>query len=375
MDWLTPPYNLKREDSKDARFYWMKLKSGRIKKFIGITSLGSLCIPDSRELVTWQILKDPDGRLLELSAKHGELEHIIIDKLDRGEEWKPLLKDYKYERNILGASISWLKFCKDYKVEIIASELMLKWKRGRKRFACTLDKVAWITIEKKQKKVIEDGIYQRGANRGKPKFKEITEIITERKLVIIDLKSNFFEKDSKSFYESHLFQLWGQRLAFMQTFPDMPIPGIYNWSPTNWRARTNGNLENTYTFYEWKKDYHKQFELHLRKAWLERWFEPEGKIEVFMDFNKSTSLEDAYKVFSYDEYINYKEAEGHKKMELENLNKLDLNSLMLMVDKEEIDNFLKKFNLDSEMTTELIEDEKTKLRDFLIDIILKHAPA
>lgn len=338
---LETNYILKREDNREARFYWMRYGKYKnlIKKYIGITSLSSKCIPADENLIKWQILKDPDGRLLELSAEHGTLEHLVIDHYDRGEGWRKLIpNDYKHERMVLGSLIAWKKFCEDYRVEIIASELMLKWESGRKRFACTLDKVAWIYLKRKVKKQIEDGVYQRGEKKGEIKYKEITEIVEDKVLAIIDLKSNFFEKDTKSFYESHLFQLWGQRLAFQQSFPDMPLPRIFNWSPNNWRTRTNGNMENLYTLYEWNQDYRIDFNDYMKKAYRKGWLIPNGKIEVFTDFTKDTPIEEAYKVMSYDEYINFKEEEERKKAEQENL---ELTK-GLEVKSEAVDKFIRK---------------------------------
>src|SRR5690606_35178217 len=126
------------------------------------TSLADKCVPPSKQLLQFQIQKDPDGRLVELAAEHGSLEHKVIDLYDRGLPWKWLIAGHRDERKIMGALIAWKKFCEDYHVEVIASELMLKFVKGRKVFACTLDKVAWITVNVKSKQTVEDGTYQRG---------------------------------------------------------------------------------------------------------------------------------------------------------------------------------------------------------------------
>lgn len=319
---LEPIYNLRRADHKNARFYWLRDEDG-IHKYIGITSLAAKVLPDAEELIRWKLQKDPDGRLLEVSSEFGTLMHLCIDALDNGMDWQILIpENYPYERMIKASVLSWKKFCDDYKVEVLASELMLKYvdeKNPEIKFACTKDKVVYLTHEVKTSGLVEDGIYKTGKKKGMKKLKKTSGTKEVQELAIIDLKSNFFEKDTKTFYEGHEFQLHGQRLAFMQSFPKAGTPTIYNWSPSNFRTRSTGNLDNLYTFFQHKNDYSWKFNWLMELAVKERYMYPQGKIEVFTNFTKDTPIHDCYKALSYDEYVVYQEQEELKNIDLPEL--------------------------------------------------------
>jgi len=332
---LQAPYTLRREDNKAARFYWLKEAEKQYKKYIGITSLGDKVVPKSEDLFAFKLLKDPDGRLLELATDFGTIFHLCADALDTGNEWMSFIPaGYRYERGVFGSMLSWHKLKQDYKADILASEMMLKYENPRNPeicFAATLDKVLWMTetqkvkeIQQVEKTVYEDepdGVFVRGDKKGQTKYKKVKNVLMVDKevtvekevpfLAIIDLKSNFFDKDKKSFFEAHQFQLWGQRLAFMQTFPDLPAPRIFNFSPNSWRVR-NGNYDNLYTLKEWKEDYSADFNEYLQKAHRKGYLVPTGRIEVFHPFDAATPLEQAYSAFTYDEFIEYAEANRAK---------------------------------------------------------------
>jgi len=312
---ITAPYRLRRLDNRGARFYYERI-NGAIKKYIGITSLGQKCVPPGRELITWQLQKDPDGVLLERAAEFGTLMHLCIDAYDNGKPWRDLIpKGYPYVRAIEGSVLAWKKFCLDYDVQVLGSEVMLRYEEGLSKFANTLDKIAYIVEKVKTKVEIDTGVLLKsGKNKGKPKMKTEVQIKEVKHLAIIDLKSNFFDKPSKDFYEAHQFQLWGQAMSLMQTFPQVKAVRMFNWAPRSWRARTSG-LENLYTFYEWKDDYAQEFRHKLIEAERKGWMIPYGKVEVFSDFSQETPLEEAYKVLDYDQFVELCEAEEAKEEE------------------------------------------------------------
>lgn len=96
---LQAPYTLRREDNKAARFYWLKEAEKQYKKYIGITSLGDKVVPKSEDLFAFKLLKDPDGRLLELATDFGTIFHLCADALDTGNEWMSFIPvGYRYER-------------------------------------------------------------------------------------------------------------------------------------------------------------------------------------------------------------------------------------------------------------------------------------
>lgn len=303
---LTTPYPLRRADHKNSRFYYERNPDGSLSKYIGITSLAERCIRPAKELILWQREKDPDGVLLERASELGTIMHLCIDAFDRNEPWRELIPaDYPHTRHIEGAVLAWKKFRHDYEVEIVASEIMLRYVKGDVRFAATLDKICYITETEKVKQLQETGkVYKSGKNKGQPKMKSVT---TEKKksfLAIVDLKSNYFEKDSKSFYEAHQFQLWGQMLALRQSYPEIKGIRMFNWAPNSWRVRTAG-LDNIYTLYEWTKDYSWKFGHLMAEAVHENWMEATGRVEVFEDFTMETPIESAYRAYTYDEYVNY----------------------------------------------------------------------
>ena len=118
-------------------------------------------------------------------------------------------------------------------------------RRAGSGLAQTIDLLAKMTVTEKTKTEVEDGVYQRGVNAGKPRMKTVTTEEKVEKLLLIDFKSNFFEKEKKGFYETHKLQLMAAKLAVEQNF-GVKVDDVYNFAEVNWQT------EPKYTFYKWE---------------------------------------------------------------------------------------------------------------------------
>ncbi len=302
----TPKVQVKRFDNGTNRFYYF----GEEEKTIaaGITSVLSNILPESDFVTEWKLKYGKDWRkVLESAASYGTFMHQIYS------EW--LVKRYVPKELLDSARkvctenskssdmpekdlLSFIKFCEDYKVEPLVLEgLLISEPVNGDHYAMAIDCLCKMTITDKTKETVEDGVYVRGDKKGQVKYKEVTNETSRTIIANLDFKSNFFEKDSKSFYESHLYQLIAAKRAVEYNF-SVEVDSMFNFSPNAWRK------EPTYSLKEWKPteiDY-KLFDAYINLAQLKGLFTPKGNIFVAPEFNENTKWSD-YKVMDYIEYI------------------------------------------------------------------------
>lgn len=203
--------------------------------------------------------KDP-AKELKTRQDYGTLLHIVYGKILMGEKTNfKNLKNFiidchrdsrlpKEYVTLLAAShlrefkkdvASFITWIKEYEVEPLAVELMLK--SDKYRVATALDLIAYV-------KVMEEGyhgeVYKtsnkaRGITKGDPKLSKAP----VRKLVIVDFKSG-----KKGFYEKNIIQLLLSRKIFEENFPNIKVDGIFNLAPNAWTVNP------TYKFYDQERD-------------------------------------------------------------------------------------------------------------------------
>lgn len=130
---------------------------------------------------------------------------------------------------------SFSKWLVDFKIEPIAVEQMMK--SDKYLVATAIDLVCYATVEEKG---FWGEVYKSGAKKGEPKEtkKEV------RKLIIVDFKSG----KSKGFYPVNILQLLLNRVIWEENFPEIPLDGVYNFAPNDWRSAP------TYEFYDQERE-------------------------------------------------------------------------------------------------------------------------
>jgi hypothetical protein len=123
-----------------------------------------------------------------------------------------------------------------------------------------------------------------------------TEVV--RKTALVDLKSNYFGKDKKSFFDAHLHQLISAKYAMAYNYPNVKVDMMANFSTNGWRTKPS------YTFHVWNPsdaDY-QLFDCYIKIGRLKGLFNPSGSVFVPPDYNINTTAED-FKILSYPEFV------------------------------------------------------------------------
>lgn len=257
---LAPPIICNRfEDEKDNRFYWYFDNDGQLQISIGVTSAFGMVSTEREAINAWKEKhKDNWRQLLSASAAYGTNLHACYCNLTHNQ---PIDKSVIEEMQSIAVRnnqsydmptkdiLSFKQFMSDVELVPLLNEAKLVWidPQTGEGLCMTIDLLAKIKYKLKRKELVQEGFYERGEKKGQAKLVEKMVEYTEEKIALIDYKSNFFEKDSKSFFETHQMQLIAAKKAVEQNFPDITVDYLFNWAPNNWR----GELA-TYTFYKWE---------------------------------------------------------------------------------------------------------------------------
>lgn len=290
-DQIEPPtIKIHREDSKGVRFYWWD--DGGIQTGAGITSLIGAVMPESKFLTDWKLkYGNKWEQVFSDTAEYGTLMHTAFLSLMARLDIAPLMDAMREisirngqsydqpEKNIY----SFLKFAEDYKVNPLIFEGQILDKFNGGNYCMTIDLLCEATVIEKTKLTTPDGVYSRGVNKGQPRFIEET-IKTEKKIkMVVDFKSNYFEKEKKAFYDTHHYQLIAAKRAVKRNF-NIDVERICNFAPNNWRT------EPSYTLHEWDttdRDI-SLFNAYMELARLRGLFTPSGKKFISKGFEKSS---------------------------------------------------------------------------------------
>jgi hypothetical protein len=303
---LKPKYYICRfDDKKTNRFYYFK-KDEELIIGAGSTTVFGIVSTERERLNEWK-QDHPDWKhLLDISSDYGTQSHIQKSNImfDKGVDLKMLEAMTKLVTDNGGSHntpakdmFAFMKFQEDFHLTPLLIEASLAWQDPKTgEWLCqTIDLLARMTVTVKTKTSVTDGFYSRGGKIGQPKPDKV--ITTEEKvdkILLIDFKSNFFEKDRKNFFEIHKLQLMAAKLAVEQNF-DIKVDDIYNFSENNWRT------EPGYTFYKWDiddKDW-RIFWAYWELAQAKEINKPGGKMLVTEGFKNSAD----FKFLTYKEYV------------------------------------------------------------------------
>jgi len=302
---LKPKHIIRRfDDKKGNRFYYFR-EGENIIVASGSTTVFGLVSTERERLNQWKNDHDNWKHLLDISSEYGTLSHIqkgniMFNKgvdMDMLGRMTQLVVDNGGNYNTPAKDmLAFMKFQEDFQLVPLLIEASLAWQDPTtgEWLAQTIDLLAKMTVTVKTKKIVEDGVYLRGDNKGEPKFKEITEVSFVDKTLLIDFKSNFFEKDKKSFFEVHKMQLMAGKLAVEQNF-GIVVDDIYNFAENSWHTTPS------YTFTKWTLDDSdwKTFYAYWSLAQAKEINKPQGKMLITEGFKNSAD----FKFLTYKEFV------------------------------------------------------------------------
>lgn len=311
---LPPPLiQIRRFDDKQKNrfYYWLEYnESGQmvVRIAAGITTVLGLVMPASPYLVKWKLDNPNWEELLDDSSGYGTIMHMILGQWLTKKSIDKELIDASRELSVQSGGgadmpdkniLAFIKWCEDYEVKPLLIEAMLvSAPYNGEHYAMTIDLLCQITVVDVADEMVQDGVFQRGKNKGQPKMVRVKNEKKVRKIALVDFKTNFFDKDDKQFYESHLMQLIGGRMAVEHNYPGMPVDIIANWSATAWRTKPN------YSFKVWDvsdTDY-QLFASYINTARLKGFFTPSGSKFMPPAYNETTKSTD-FRIMSYKEYV------------------------------------------------------------------------
>jgi hypothetical protein len=307
-----PSYNLCRFDSNGKRFYYWPTydanNNRKINTAVGITTLLSQVLPSSPYLTNWKIENDDWEEKLDDASAFGTLLHELFfewfnshsvpqEMLDAAREFS-VRNGGGYdlpERNML----SFIKWVEDFNVTpLLIEAMLLSPEIEGEQYALSLDLYCELDIPVETTVTYTDGVYKSGPRKGEAKIVEEKKTEIVRRRALVDYKSNFFDKEKKSFYESHKYQLIAAKRAIQYNYPEEYVDFIGNFSPGGqWKK------EPSYTLKWWNvtdKD-EQVFDTYIKIGLLEGYFKPKGHIFVPPQFNPETKSTD-YEILSYEEY-------------------------------------------------------------------------
>ena len=306
----------KRFDDKGGNRFYYFTENGEVKIAAGITTWLKAVEPESKYLTDWKLKWGKDWKeVLNLTADAGTAMHSCIEYILIHDKYPPTemienarshtLKLKKFdssipekiiERNL----ISFIRFKDEVNLKpiLIEGRLIVSSRFGS-YYALALDLLAEYDDIETIKVQVEDGEYSRGPKKGEKKYKEVTETKSKRAVGLFDFKSNPFDKDSKSFFESHLFQLLGARRAIKENF-GVEVNNLFNWSPKGWKSNVGD-----YTLHKWKfgQPEERLFSIYEELAHIKGAFTPKGSIEVFGKWEPGVSHNDMYDKIGYEDYV------------------------------------------------------------------------
>jgi hypothetical protein len=302
---LKPKYLVYRfDDKKGNRFYYFKYNEEWVIA-AGVTTVFGLVSTERERINQWKN-DHPDWKhLLDVSSEYGTMSHIQKGNImfGKGVDLEMLEKMTKLVVDNGGSfntpakdMLAFMKFQEDFNLTPLLIEALLVWQDPEtgEWLAMTIDLLAKMTVTEKLKEVVEDGVYVRGDKKGEVKFKDVTTETKVDKILLIDFKSNFFEKDSKSFFETNQMQLMAGKLAVEQNF-DIVVDDVYNFAENSWRTNPG------YTFYKWslEEDDWRVFWAYWKLALTKGINKPQGKMLLTEGFKNSSD----FKFLTYKEYV------------------------------------------------------------------------
>ena len=234
---ITPPILWRRMNNGGHRFYYAE-DNDEIIIGAGITTVIAKAFPESIFLRDWKDRTPNHKELLNTMANYGTLCHIGFQSLLTDKKLDSSLIEIadevfgmreKFKRDMVSLAFFIEKHnVKPLFIEGILAKKVIN-KNGYVDYICTaIDLFCEMDIEEKNE--VQDGYYKSGERKGEPKF--VKEVTTKRVFAILDLKSNYDDKEEKSFFDSHFMQLLHGASCIEEQFGIKPL--MFNLSTKKW---------------------------------------------------------------------------------------------------------------------------------------------
>lgn len=302
---LKPKYLVYRfDDKKGNRFYYFKYNEEWVVA-AGVTTVFGLVSTERERINQWKNSHPDWQHLLDISSEYGTMGHIQKGNImfGKGVDLDMLEKMTKLSVDNGGGfntpakdMLAFMRFQEDYQLTPLLIEALLVWQDpvSGEWLAMTIDLLAKMLVPVVKMVEREVGVYTRGEKKGQPKIIPEKIRVMEERILLVDFKGNFFEKDKKSFFEVNKLQLMAGKLAVEQNF-NIKVDDVYNFSENSWRT------EPSYTFYKWEIDATDWdiFNAYWALARVKGINKPQGKMLVTEGFKNSHD----FKFLTYKEYV------------------------------------------------------------------------
>lgn len=217
------PYKLYQLNGEGHRYYY-RFENGEPVFYPSVTTLLRQTMPTSPFLIQWMMQNGEQADFKrDLAASYGTLMHREIERLLIARAYDldavtDVVREWLEQENIADKYLSewsgklrkdilaFAQFAQEWKVRPLAIEISLCSSLG---YAGCIDLPCILTDKKGNE------------------FR-----------AIVDFKSG-----RNGFWEEHELQLELYRLAWNETYPELPVERIFNWSPKDWRKSPTYNFK------------------------------------------------------------------------------------------------------------------------------------
>ena len=234
-----PNYRLYQLNTRGTRYYYSVDDKGVPTLYPSVTTILSEVSPRNPFLENWRAEMGAEKAAAYTQERanygtfmHAQIERLLVARSYDLDNLKAELASYiereklptdfiNYAEDLKRDILAFAQFVIDYDVRPLCIEESLYSSKG---YAGMIDLVASIRVYSKDEEA------KARAAKGDKWTAEDEAKYSKRIIVIIDFKSG-----RNGFYESHIHQLYLYKDMWEENFPDIPIEGVYNWAPKDWK--------------------------------------------------------------------------------------------------------------------------------------------
>ncbi len=242
-----PNFRLYQLNTRGTRYYYTIDDEGVPTFYPSVTTILHEVSPRNPFLEKWRAemgLEKAEAYTQERANygtfMHGQIEKLLVARSYDLDNLKAELAKYvereqlplsfvNYAEDLKKDILAFAQFVIDYDVLPLCIEQSLYSKKG---YAGMIDLVCNMRVYTKDEEA------KAREKKGEKWTDKDEEKYTKRIIAMVDFKSG-----RKGFYESHVFQLYMYKDMWEEHYPDIPIEGVFNWSPKDWRKSPSYNFE------------------------------------------------------------------------------------------------------------------------------------
>jgi len=242
-----PNFRLYQLNTRGTRYYYTLDDEGVPTFYPSVTTILHEVSPRNPFLEKWRAemgLEKAEAYTQERANygtfMHGQIEKLLVARSYDLDTLKAELAKYvereqlplsfvNYAEDLKKDILAFAQFVIDYDVRPLCIEQSLYSEKG---YAGMIDLVCNMRVYTKDEEA------KAREKKGEKWTEKDEEKYTARIIAMVDFKSG-----RKGFYESHVFQLYMYKDMWEEHYPDIPIEGVFNWSPKDWRKSPSYNFE------------------------------------------------------------------------------------------------------------------------------------